>query len=79
MSGAGTAAKPRLPFCWACSRKLHGNFHRVAIVGGLEVVVHADCAKRDGLEIKKDAHKRVGPHGLEDAGPRTPEKESDGQ
>ena len=25
MSGAGTAAKPRLPFCWVCSRKLHGN------------------------------------------------------
>jgi len=25
MSGAGTAAKPRLPFCWVCSRKLHGR------------------------------------------------------
>lgn len=29
MSGAGTAAMPRLPFCWACSRKLHGNFLRI--------------------------------------------------
>jgi hypothetical protein len=56
MSGAGTAAKPRLPFCWVCSRKLHGRFHRVAVVHGLEVVVHADCAKREGLDIKDGAH-----------------------
>lgn len=56
MSGAGTAAKPRLRFCWACSKKLHGNFHRVAIVDDHEVTVHADCARRDNLTIKPDAH-----------------------
>lgn len=56
MSGAGTAAKPKYRFCWACSRRLHGNFHRVAVVDGHEVPVHADCAKRDGLTIKPDAH-----------------------
>ncbi len=56
MIGAGTAAKPRYRFCWSCSRQLHGNFHRVAIVDGNEVTVHADCAKRDGLTIKDGAH-----------------------
>lgn len=56
MSGAGTAASPRLRWCWVCSRKLQGNFHRVAIVDGKEVIVHADCAKRDGLTIKEGAH-----------------------
>jgi hypothetical protein len=39
-----------------CSRQLYGNFHRVAIVYGNEVIVHADCARREGLEIKPDAH-----------------------
>lgn len=57
MSGAGTAKTPRYRFCWACSRRLQGNFHRVAIVeGGLEVIVHADCAEKDGLAIKPGAH-----------------------
>lgn len=56
MSGAGTAAKPRLPFCWVCSRKLHGNFHRVCIVDGREVTTHADCAKRENLQVKPNAH-----------------------
>jgi hypothetical protein len=69
VSGSGTAAKPRLPFCWVCSRKLHGNFHRVAVVNGLEVVVHAACAKSEGLAIKDGAHKRSGPNGLERTSP----------
>lgn len=56
MSGKGAAARPKYRFCWACSRQLHGNFHRVAIVDGNEVIVHADCARRDGLEIKPGAH-----------------------
>jgi ribosome-binding protein aMBF1 (putative translation factor) len=59
VSGAGTAAKPKYRFCWVCSRQLHGNFHRVAIVDGNEVIVHADCARRDKLEIKPDAHKAL--------------------
>jgi len=48
--------KPRLPFCWVCSRQLHGKSHRVAIVHGNEVVVHASCASDEGLEVKPDAH-----------------------
>lgn len=56
MSGSGTAAKPRLRFCWVCSRKLHANFHRVAVVDGHEVVVHADCAKKERLMILKGRH-----------------------
>ena len=56
MSGAGTAAKPRVRFCWVCSGKLQANFHRVAIVAGREVVVHAICAEIESLEIVPDAH-----------------------
>jgi hypothetical protein len=60
VSGAGTAKRPRLRFCWVCSRQLMGNFHRVAIVDdGNEVIVHADCARREQLEIKPDAHKKA--------------------
>ena len=46
VSGAGTAVKPRLPFCWWCSRKFHGNFHRVIILDGQRREVHADCARK---------------------------------
>jgi len=57
MSGAGTAAKPRHRFCWVCSRQLHGNFHRVAIgFDGLEHIVHADCAKREGMQVIPGKH-----------------------
>lgn len=56
MSGAGTAATPPKRWCWSCSKKLHGNFHRIAIVDGHEVVVHASCARLDGLELKPNAH-----------------------
>lgn len=55
-------ARPRLPFCWWCSRKLNaGRVHRVAIVDGREVPVHIECAERNGLEVKSDAHKPGGP------------------
>lgn len=50
------AAKPKYRICWSCNRRLQGNFHRVCIVGGHEVFVHADCARREGLEIKPEAH-----------------------
>ena len=61
MSGKGTAAKPKQRFCWACSRQLHGNFHRVVIIHQgtpqeFETVVHAQCATRDNLTIKPGAH-----------------------
>jgi len=56
VSGIGTAAKPRVRFCWVCSRQLQGNFHRVAMVDGHAVVVHADCASREKLEIVPGAH-----------------------
>lgn len=51
--------KPRLPFCWVCSRKLQGNFHRVAIVDGPEKIVHASCASEEGLELKTMNDERV--------------------
>lgn len=38
--------KPRLPFCWRCSRKLHGNAHRVVVIDGHERIVHAQCIGR---------------------------------
>jgi hypothetical protein len=66
VSGAGTASKPKYRFCWACSRQLQGNFHRVAIIeGGHEVPVHAECAELDGLTIKSGAHLK---RGREEAG-----------
>lgn len=60
MSGSGTAAKPPRRWCWVCSRQLHGNFHRIAKTPdqGYEVVVHADCAFREGLEVIPDKHLR---------------------
>jgi len=48
--------RPRLRFCWVCSRQLHGNAHRVAIVDGRDVVVHAACAEREKLTVKPGAH-----------------------
>lgn len=61
MSGAGTAAKPRLMWCWECSRKLHGRAHLVVRVEGVEHVVHADCAERAGYEVVPDAHLKASP------------------
>ena len=29
MSGAGLAKRPKIRWCWSCSKQLHGNFHRV--------------------------------------------------
>ena len=57
MSGAGTAAKPPRPFCWVCSAKLQANFHRVALSpDGHEVIVHAGCAEREGLDVVPGKH-----------------------
>jgi hypothetical protein len=56
VSGAGTAAKPKYMFCWECSRRLHANFHRVCVVQGNRVIVHAECAEREGYEIIEGAH-----------------------
>jgi len=59
MSGSGTASKPKYRFCWVCSRQLQANFHRVAIVDGHEVIVHAACARQERLELKPGAHLRA--------------------
>lgn len=56
MSGAGTAAKPKCMFCWVCSRRLHARFHRVAMFGDHQVVVHAACAEIERMEIVPGAH-----------------------
>jgi hypothetical protein len=37
--------KPRLPFCWECSRKLQGTIHTIVVVDGVERIVHKACAK----------------------------------
>ena len=58
MSGAGTAKRPKYRFCWVCSRQLHGNFHRVAIVNDQFVIVHVDCAKNEGLEVIEGADRK---------------------
>jgi hypothetical protein len=38
-----------------------GRFHRVAMVDGRDVVVHAGCAARERLTIKDGAHFRGPP------------------
>ena len=48
---ADVTGKPRLPFCWMCSRKLRANFHRVVVVDGVERIVHAACLR----EMERDA------------------------
>jgi hypothetical protein len=42
--------KPRVPFCWRCSRKLRGNFHRVVVLDGIERIVHAMCSGPPGKD-----------------------------
>lgn len=43
-------SRPRLPFCWICSRKFHGKSHRLMMVDGQEVPVHARCARDEGAQ-----------------------------
>lgn len=38
--------KPRLMFCWECSRKLYGTMHAVVIVDDVERIVHKSCAEK---------------------------------
>lgn len=38
--------KPRLPFCWECSRKLYGTIHAVITVDGVDRIFHKACAKK---------------------------------
>lgn len=59
MSGAGTAAKPRVLFCWACGRQLRGRHHRIVASSGVALVVHVACvgyAAEAGFEIVPGAH-----------------------
>lgn len=50
-------AKPRVPFCWVCSKQLVARkVHRVAVVDGVEHPVHVFCAKLEGLTLKDGAH-----------------------
>lgn len=46
--------KPRVPFCWDCSRQLHGRrSHDVVVVAGVERLVHKSCG--DALVSKGEA------------------------
>lgn len=51
--------KPRVRFCWHCSKKLRGNFHRVALnQDGREVILHAECLARTTMkEVKRERKK----------------------
>ncbi len=46
-------SKPRVRFCWACSRKLRGNHHVIRFIDGHERVLHAICADEleAGIEV----------------------------
>jgi hypothetical protein len=52
-------SRPRYRFCWSCSRQLHGNHHRVVQVEGGTAIVHAECARRDGLTVVDGEPKRA--------------------
>jgi len=36
--------KPRLPFCWWCSRRLYGTIHATVEFAHIERIVHKACA-----------------------------------
>lgn len=41
--------KPRVRFCWVCSKKLYGSIHFVEVVykkDGLAKIVHKVCANK---------------------------------
>lgn len=44
--------KPRLPFCWWCSRRLYGTISETIVVDGLERIVHKACARAAEREGK---------------------------
>lgn len=48
--------KPRVKFCWFCSKKLYGNHHRIIVdkETSLEYIVHADCATEAVDQIIRD-------------------------
>ena len=35
--------KPRLPFCWWCSRRLYGTIHATVEFAHIERIVHKSC------------------------------------
>ena len=37
--------KPRVKFCWHCSRKLWGRHHKILIIEGHKRILHESCAK----------------------------------
>ena len=38
--------KPRVRFCWLCSKKLYGNHHREMLVDEHMRILHKRCAKQ---------------------------------
>jgi hypothetical protein len=38
--------KPRLMFCWECSRRLYGTIHAVVVVDDVERIVRKSCKAR---------------------------------
>jgi len=52
--------KPRVRFCWICSKKLRANFHRVILNNdGRECIVHRECMERSNYkEVKRERPSR---------------------
>jgi hypothetical protein len=46
--------KPRVRFCWHCSKKLWGNHYDVVEYMGIERIVHKQCKHKAEKEIKKE-------------------------
>jgi hypothetical protein len=42
----GKQPKPRLRWCWECSRQLRGNQYQAEVIEGHIRIMHKDCAKR---------------------------------
>lgn len=38
--------KPRLMFCWECSRRLYGTIRAIVAVDNVEHIVHKACAAK---------------------------------
>ncbi len=45
--------RPRLPFCWECSRKFWGNKHVVIEILGINRELHLSCAEEVTRKAKK--------------------------
>lgn len=50
--------KPRVSFCWLCSKRLRLPHHRVLVVDGVEHPVHAICLREHELKERQSAYQK---------------------